>query len=289
MSKASAPYRDAFLRGLREHGYVSGKDFTLYERFAEGKNERLPSLAAELVDLKMDLIFAGTTPTVSAVQQATGTIPIVFVAVADPVRSGFAVSVARPGRNITGLSNFAGDLAPKRLELLKEMLPKLSRIGLLVNPDNTLSTGMVQPLQLVAKGIGLQLVAVNSRTSEDIAPAISSMARQRLDAVFVSGDAYHFAQRRQISDAAIKNRIASVFPYRECVEAGGLMSYGTDTLDPFRRAAGYVDKILKGAKPGDLPIEQPSKFELAINLKTAKTLGIMIPQSLLIRADQVIE
>ena len=281
--------RDAFLRGMQDLGYVNGQDFIVHERLAQGENERLPGLAAELVKLKVDLIIASTTPAVIAAQRATSTIPIVFLFVADPVRSGFAESVGRPGRNITGLSNFSADLTAKRLELLKEMVPNLSRVALLVNPDNPFAAQALSRVQPVANSIGLRLIVVNSRTPEEIAPAFASMVRERIGAVVVTADTYHFGQRQRIADAANKYRIPSSFPTREYVEAGGLMSYGIDGLYQPRRIAAYVDKILKGANPGELPIEQPTTLELVINLKTAKALGITVPKSIQFRADRVIE
>ena len=288
-SRDTEPYRDAFVKGLTERGYVNGKDFILHERIAEGDNARLPALAAELVNLKVDVIFAGTTPVVSALQQAGATMPIVFVLVSDPVKSGFAESLARPGRNITGMTNFAIDLTPKRLELLKELMPALSRVAILVNPHNPLSAGAVQRWQPAAKNLGLTLVGVNSRTAEEISPAFATMARERIGAVLITGDTFHFGQRREIAQATIKHKLASISPNGDFVEMGGLVSYGVDLLDPCRRAAAYVDKILKGARPGDLPIEQPTKFEMFVNRKTAKALGIAIPQSILVRADRMIE
>ena len=288
-SRETVPFRDAFLLAMSNLGYVAGKDLLLTERYADGKVEGLHGLAADLVQLKVDLIFTATAQAVGAVQRATTSIPIVFVAVSDPVKLGFAESVARPGRNLTGLSNFAGDLAPKRLELLKETLPTLSRVALLVNPGNPNSPGLIKRVQTAAESIGLQVVTVDSQSPEDIEFAFSSMRRERAGAVLVSGDTYHFEQRARIAEAAMKRRIASIFPFRECAEAGGLMSYGTDVAHQFRQAATYVDKILKGAKPGELPIEQPTRFDFVVNLKTAKAMGLAIPPTVLLRADRVIE
>jgi putative tryptophan/tyrosine transport system substrate-binding protein len=281
--------KGAFLRGMLELGYASGKNFVLVERYADGKNDRLAGLAAELVQLNVDLIFAPTVQAVSAAQQATTSIPIVFVAVSDPVKSGFADTVARPARNLTGLSNFAGELAPKRLELIKTLLPKLSRIAILVNPDNPLAAGNVRAAQAAAERLGLRVVPVNAATADQIELAFAAAVRERVGSILVTGDVYHFSLRERIAVTAAKHRIALISPFREYAEAGGLMSYGTDVAYQFRYAATYVDKILRGARPGDLPIEQPAKFELVINRRTATAIALAIPQELLLRADRVIE
>jgi len=283
------PYFAEFRQGLLQLGYVEGKNLVLEERNADGRNERLGELTAELVRSNVDVILASTTNAASAAQRVTATVPIVFVAVSDPVTSGFAVSLAQPGRNMTGLSNFAGDLAPKRLELLKAVMPQLSSVAFLVNPGNPLYAGLLTRLRSAADRVGLQLLPVNSASSGEIDTAFATMQRESAFAVVIGGDVYHFQQRTQVADAAIKHRIASISPFREYAEAGGLMSYGTNIAAQFRRIATYADKILKGAKPGDLPIEQPAVFEFVINLKTAKALGIAIPQSVLLRADRVIE
>jgi putative ABC transport system substrate-binding protein len=283
------PLKGEFLRGLLELGYGSGKDFVLVERYAGGKTDRLAGLAAELVQLNVDLIFTTTVQAVSAAQQATAGIPIVFVAVSDPVKAGFADSVARPGRNLTGLSNFAGDLAPKRLELIKTFLPKITRVAILVNPDNPFAAGNLRSAQAAAEHMGLHVMAVNAATANEIEPAFAAVMRERAGAILVTGDVYHFGLRERIAAAAAKHRIALIAPFREYAEAGGLMSYGTDVAYQFRRAATYVNKILRGARPGDLPIEQPAKFELVINRKTAVTLALAVPQEFLLRADRVIE
>ena len=283
------PYLAEFRKGMLALGYVEGTHFVLAPRNADGKNERLAELAGELLQSKVDIILASTTNAASAAHRATGSVPIVFLAVSDPVASGFADSVARPGGNMTGLSNFAGDLAPKRLELLKAVFPQLSTVAFLVNPGNPLYVGLQEKLRAAAAHAGLQLMPVNSATSEEIEPAFAAMRRERIAAVVIGGDVYHFQQRLQIANSAIKYRIASISPFREYAEAGGMMSYGTDVAAQFRRIAIYVDKILRGAKPGDLPIEQPAVFEFAVNLPTAKALGVTIPQSVLLRVDRVIE
>lgn len=286
----SVPYRAAFLDGMRERGYVLGKNFVLIERYADNRYARLPALAKELVRLEVELIFTGTVQATRAAQHATATLPIVFVAVFDPVKAGFANSLARPGRNLTGMSNLAVDLGPKRLELLQELVPKLTRVAILLNPTNPYFTGKVtKRTQAAADRLGLKLEVVKAGTPEGIEPAFATMARERIAAVYVTGDVLFYAQRKRVAAAALQHRIASIFPFRECTEAGGLMSYGTDVDYQMRHAATYVDEILKGAKPGALPIEQPEKFQLVINLKTAKALGLKIPETLLLQAGKVID
>lgn len=283
------PFRAAFQRGMLDLGYVGAKDFLTVERYAEGRSDRLPGLAADLVQIRVDLIFASTVQAVRAAQQATASIPIVFVAVSDPVKAGFADSVARPSRNLTGLSNFAGDLVPKRLELLRTLLPKLSRVALLVNPGNPLAADNIKGAQAAAEQLGMQVEAVNAATAAEIDLAFASAVRGRAGAMLVTGDVFHFGMRERIAAAAAKHRIALIAAFREYTEAGGLLSYGTDVAYQFRHAATYVDKILRGAKPGDLPVEQPARFELVVNRKTATAIALSIPQELLLRADRVIE
>jgi putative ABC transport system substrate-binding protein len=239
--------------------------------------------------MKVDLIFAATVQAVRAAQQATASIPIVFVAVSDPVKAGFADSVARPSRNLTGLSNFAGDLVPKRLELARTLLPKHSRVAILVNPGNPLAEGNIKGAQAAAEQLGMQVRPVNAATADEIEPAFAAAARERAGAMIVTGDVFHFGLRERIAAAASKHRIALIAAFREYTEAGGLLSYGTDVAYQFRHAATYVAKILRGAKPGDLPVEQPARFELVVNRKTATAIGLAIPQELLLRADRVIE
>jgi putative ABC transport system substrate-binding protein len=279
----------AFLQGMRELGYVEGKNLIIERRLAEGKVERLPDLAAELVQLKVDVIVtAGAQPT-SAAHKATTTIPIVMGNSIDPVGSGFIVSLARPGGNITGLSNLIGDLSPKHFEMLRSMVPKLSRVAILMNPTNSGHAMILKTVQTAAQKSGVKILPVQARSPQEIESAFSTMTKHNAEAVIVANDAFLNQQRRQIAELAAKNRLASVAAVREYVEAGGLMSYGPNFVESYRRAATYVDKIFKGAKPGDLPVEQPTKFELVINHKTAKALGLTIPQSLLISADKVIE
>ena len=261
-------------------------------RSAEGKLERLPALAAELVALKVDVIVAASTLAALAAKQATRTLPIVFAAAGDPVTSGLVTSLARPGGNVTGLSFFSPELVGKCLEQLKQAVPEVSRVAVLWQPGGPgerTEKDMLKAAEVAARALGVRLQFVEARGPEDFDRAFSDMTRARAGALTVLPSTMFFNERRRLVDLAAKNRLPAVYPWREYVEAGGLMSYGPNVPDLFRRAATYVDKILKGAKPGDLPVEQPTKFELVINLKTAKALGLTIPQSLLQRADQVIE
>ena len=283
------PYYDAFVQGMRALGYVDGKNLIIEWRFADGKYERLPGLATESVRLKLEVIVTHGTPSVEALQRATSTIPIVHAAVGNPVVSGFAASLARPGGNITGLSLMSIDVNPKRLDLLKIMMPGLSRTAVLVNPGNSTLPADLKSVQVAAQQIGVNVLPVDARTPEQIERGFAAMRRERADAVIVLGDSFFVGQRRQIAELAAQNRLPSMFYYREDVQAGGLMSYGQNLADHYLRAATYVDKVLKGAKPSELPIEQPTKIHLAINRKTAKALGLAIPQELLLRADEVIE
>ena len=282
-------YYDAFMQGMRELGYVEGKNIVIEWRFADAKFERLPGLAAELVQMKLEVIATHSAPAIQALQQATSTIPIVAANMSDPVGDGFAASLARPGRNITGLSVMNIDLTPKRFELLKLVMPGLSRAAVLVNPGTPSHPFVLKSVQAAALQLGVKVLPVDARTPEEIERSFAAMRRERADAVIIPADAFFLGQRRQITELAARSRLPSMFAFREEVEAGGLMSYGQNLTDSFRRAATYVDKILKGAKPDDLPIEQPTKIHLAINRKTAKVLGIAIPQDLLLRADEVIE
>jgi len=280
---------DAFTQGIRELGYVEGKNLVVEWRFADGKYERLSSLATELVRLKLEVMVSHSTPGIQALQKATNTIPIVAAVVGDPVASGFAASLARPGGNITGLSNIPVDLSPKHIELLKLMMPALSRTAVLVNPGNLSHPAILKGVHAAAQQLGVKILPVDARNSEEIERGFSEMKRERADGVIILGDSLFVGQRRQIIDLSARNPLLSMFYFREDVEAGGLMSYGQNLADFYRRAATYVDKILKGAKPAELPIEQPTKIHLAINRKTAKALGLVIPQELLLRADEVIE
>ena len=279
----------AFREGMRELGYVEGKNLVIEWRFAEGRSDLLSVLAAELVQMKVDVIMTSGTPVVRAVQKATNTIPIVMGTVTDPVGSGFVKSLAHPGGNITGLSNIAADISPKLLEMLLDMVPKLSRVAVLVNPANPAHTTVLKNVQAAAQRTGVMVLSFEAQASQEIENAFSQMAHQKAGALIVTRDPFFNPQVRQIAKLAAKHRLPSIAGIREYVESGGLMSYGPNLADYFRRAATYVDKILKGAKPADLPVEQPTKFELIINGKTAKALGLKIPQSLLISADKVIE
>jgi putative ABC transport system substrate-binding protein len=280
---------DAFRAGLRDHGYVDGQNIVIDCRWAEGTSKRLDNLAADLVHSKVDLILAWSTPAVIAAKRATSTIPIVMVSVADPVGSGFIASLARPGGNITGVTNFDADLAAKRFQLLKEVLPNLSQMIALRNATNPSANLQYKETQAAARSLGIELQFVDVRSPKELESAFSAMAKARVGAITVLADPMFTSQRKQIADLAIRSRIPTVFARNENTEAGGFMSYGPTLTDQFHHAATYVDKILKGAKPAELPVERPTRMELVINLKTAKALGLTIPQSLLIRVDRVIE
>ena len=282
------PY-GVFLKGLRDLGYVEGKNIVIEWRFAEGKYERLPGLAAELVGLKVDVLAVVNTTVIRAARQATGTIPIVMLNSSDPVGSGFVASLARPGGNITGLSNLIGDIAPKYVELLTIVVPKLSRVAVLLNPANTQHRSTFSNIQAAAAKVGIRTFPMEAETLQQVETAFAAAVQQRAGAIIVAIDARFTDYLPQIVGLAARNRMPAMFPDRGYVEAGGLMSYGQDFGESYRRAAAYVDKILKGAKPAELPVEQPTKFELVINRKTAKALGLAIPQELLLRADKVIE
>ena len=289
---AERVYTDSLLSlstGLRELGYVEGKNIVFKYRFAEDKYERLPDLAAELVRDKVDVIVVHSTPGARAAKQATRTIPIVMVNVADPVGAGLVASLARPGGYITGVSNIDVGLAAKRLELLKEVLPKLSLVGVLRNPNNLSGEPQFRETQAAARSLGIEVQLFDVRDRRELENAFSVMAKARADAFTVMGDPLFLSQQKHIANLATTKRLPSVFARNENVEAGGLMSYGPTFADQFRQAATYVDKIFKGQKPGDLPVENPTRMYLVINLKTAKALGLTIPPSLLQRADQVIE
>jgi putative ABC transport system substrate-binding protein len=282
---------EAFRQGLRDLGYVEGRNVVIEYRDAEGKFERLPALAAELVALKVDVIVAGGTPHALAAKQATRTLPIVFIGAGDPVTSGLVTSLARPGGNVTGLSMLTPELVGKRLELLKQAVPRVSRVAVLWQPGDygeRTEKDILKEAEVTARALGVRLQVVEARGPQDFDRAFSDMTRARAGALIVLGSSMFFTERRRLVDLAAKNRLPAVYSARDSVDAGGLMAYGPNLADMFRRAATYVDKILKGAKPGDLPVEQPTKFELVINLKTAKALGLSIPESLLKRADEVI-
>ena len=281
-----------FRQALRELGYVEGRNIVIEYRWAEGRVERFPALAAELVRLKVDLIVAVATPHARAAKQATTTIPIVAWAMQDPVKDGLVASLARPGGNVTGLTFLGPELVPKRLQLLKEAVPGVSRVAGLWHPGGYAEgtkQDMVNEVEGAARGLGLQLQLVGAEAPHDLDSAFSTMARGRADALIQLPSPMFYGERRRIVDLAAKHRLPAMYNAREFVDLGGLMAYGASLPDLARRAASYVDKILKGAKSADLPVEQPTKFELVINLKTAKALGLTIPQSVLVRADEIIK
>ena len=278
-----------FREGLRELGYQDGRNIAVEYRWAEGKYERFPALIAELLAAKVDVIVTAGTPAAIAVKNATTTVPLVMVAVGDPVGTGLVPSLARPGGNLTGLSSIAPDLEGKRLELLREVVPKLAHVGVFFNPANLFHEVSMQHARAAGKALGIKLLPLAVRVSQDLDDAFASILKERPDALLVLADRVYLHDRKRMTDFALQHRLPNANAHTEMVEAGGLMSYGPSYEDMHRRAAHYVDKILKGAKPGDLPIEQPKKFDLKINLKTAKALGLTIPQTLLTRADEVIE
>ena len=291
-SGANPHLREAFRQGLRDLGYVEGRNVVIEYRDAEGKPERLPALATELVALKVDVIVAASTAAALAAKQATRTLPIVFPVVADPVTEALVTSLARPGGNVTGSSNLAPELVGKRLEQLTQAVPGVSRVAVLWHPGNLgdlTEKDMLKAAEVAARALGVRLQFFEARGQEDFNRAFLGMTRARAGALTVLASSMFFGERSHLVDLAAKNRLPAVYTSREYVDAGGLMSYGPNQAELYRRAATYVDKILKGAKPGDLPVEQPTKFELIINLKTAKVLGLTIPQPVLGRADQIIE
>jgi putative ABC transport system substrate-binding protein len=278
----------AFAQRLRELGWVEGRTIAIEYRRAAGRNERLAEIAAEFVQLKMDVIVAGGTPPVLAAMQATSIIPIVFASAGDPVGTGLVASLARPGGNVTGLSVLAVDLAGKRLDLLREVVSGFGRLAIMGNVGNPIILNELAELQAAAGRLGLQVDRLEIQRPQDIAPAFEAV-KGRADAVYVCQDLLTVGNRMRINTLALGARLPVMHASREHIEAAGLMSYGPNFLDLYRRAGDYVDKILRGAKPGDLPVEQPTKFELVINLTTARALGLTIPESLLARADEVIE
>jgi putative ABC transport system substrate-binding protein len=286
---ANSARTEAFRQGLRELGYVEGKKILIEWRSAEGKADRLPTLAAELVRLKVDIIITGGPTSNRAAKEVTITIPIVMAFDNDPVGNGFVASLARPGGNITGLSTLAPEISGKQLELLKEIVPRLSRVAILGVSTNPGDTQSLRETELAAGALGVKLQYVDVRDRKDIETAFRVASKGRADAVLVLAGSIFNSHRTQVVELALKSRLPAVYPYPEFVEDGGLMTYSVSITDLFRRAATYVDKILKGTKPADLPVEQPTKFELIINLKAAKQLGLTIPPSVLARADKVIK
>jgi putative ABC transport system substrate-binding protein len=279
-----------FRQGLKDLGWVEGQNILIEWRFAGGRAERLPELAAELVRLRVDLIVAPSTPTAVAAKNATTTIPIVMVAPADPVELGLVASLARPGGNITGLTSMIGqEIAGKQFELLKEAVPKVSRMAVLWNPATPGNALALREAENAARALGVEPQVLEARSPDDFEGAFAAMSRKRAGALLVLADVMFTTHRRRLAALAATSRLPAMYGTRQFVDDGGLVSYGYNTFDNFRRAAAYVDKILKGAKPRDLPIERPTRFELVINRKTAKALGLTIPAALLARADQVID
>ena len=283
-----ADYYGAFPRRMRELGYVEGRNLAILWRFADGHYERLPGLAADLVRERVDVMLALGPPGALAAQRATTTIPIVFVVSNDPVAAGLVQSLARPGGNVTGLFNLGGDLVAKHLEMLRRIQPRLTRVGLLVNPSNPAHAAIQASAEAAARQAALELVAVPARTAPEIAGAFATMTAQRAEAVVIVLDPLFIQQVPEIARLSARHALASIFPNREYAEAGGLVSYGWNQEDIYRRAAGYVDRILKGASPATLPVEQPTKLELVVNAKTAQALKLALPPSLLASVDSVI-
>ncbi len=281
----------AFRQGLSEAGFVEGQSVAIEYRWAEGRFDRLPELATDLVRRRVSVIAApGNTTAALAAKAATGTIPIVFGVSEDPVKFGLVASLARPGGNATGIDYFTTEIVAKRLGLLRELLPRATRVAVLLNPANVTNAQMtLQELEAAARAMALQIQIFNASTSSEIDSAFAALVRRRPDAVFVAPDSFYNTRREQLSTLAARHAIPAVYAVRDYVEAGGLMSYGPDIAEMFHRVGAYTGKILNGKRPEDLPVEQVAKFELVINLKTAKTLGLTIPPSLLLRADEVIQ
>jgi putative tryptophan/tyrosine transport system substrate-binding protein len=277
-----------FVKRLRELGWIEGQNFAMEYRWAEGRLDRYADIAAELVGQKVDVIVTYSTPAVIAIKRTTPTIPIVFVSATDPVGNGLVKSLARPGGNVTGLSNQSADSVGKRLEILRDVIPKLRRLAILCNVGAPNAVLEKEEVQAAARAAGLEVVTMDIRRSDDIASGFETI-KDRADTVYVVMDPVVSTSRTQINTIAVSERLPTLYVFRELVEAGGLMSYGPNQSDQFRRAAEFVDKILRGTKPADIPVEQPTKFDFVINMKTAKALGLDLPQTLLARADEVIE
>jgi len=278
----------AFRQGLLDAGYAEGRDVVIEWRSANGNYDRLPQLAAELIQSKVDVLVVESTPAARVAKDATSSIPIVMAIVSDPVASGLVASLPRPGGNVTGLSSMGIDISAKRLELLKEAIPRLTRVGVVQNPDTPFHARVTEELKAAAPRMSIALSFVAVRTPGEIGPGVSAAGRAHAQALYIIPDALFLKKRTMLFQQASKARLPVMYGEKQWAEAGGLMSYGANYADLFRRSAGYVDKILKGARPADLPIEQPTKFELVVNLLTAKALGITIPESILLRADEVI-
>ncbi len=286
---ASAPYVAAFRQGLSDAGYVEGQNVAIEYRWAEGHYDRLPELAADLVGRKVDLIVASATPGIQAAKGATSVIPIVFTAVGDPVTDGFVASLARPGGNLTGVSLLGGELTPKRLELLSELVPQARVIALLANPNNPVTEPMIRGVQEAARTRGLQLAILKAATDGETDAAFASLVQLQARALIVGSDPFFVGRREQLVALASRHGVPTIYFEREFAASGGLISYGTSLTGVNRLVGIYAGKILNGAKPADLPVQQPTTFELVVNLKTAKALGLTVPQALLARADEVIE
>jgi len=288
-SASTSPARhEAFRQGLRDLGYVEGKNIVIEQRWADGKFDRLPALVAELVRLKADIIVTGGPQATRPAKQATSTIPIVMAQDPDPVGNRFVASLAQPGGNITGLSTLAPEISGKQLELLKEIVPRLSHVAVFGTSINSGNAQNLREVELTAKAFGVKLQYLDVLSPKDIETAFRAASKGRADAVLMLPGSVLVLQRAQLTDLAAKNRLPAIYPQADYMEAGGLMYYGANTADLFRRAATYVDKILKGAKPAELPVEQPTKFEFIINLKAAQKIGLTIPPNVLARADKVI-
>jgi putative ABC transport system substrate-binding protein len=287
--EATAPLLEALAAGLRDLGYVEGRNLLFERRFANGRLERLPPLAAELVRLRMDVIVGGANPGIAALKEATATLPIVMAHPVDPIGAGFIATLAHPGGNLTGLSFDAGpETGAKRLQMLKEIVPTLSRVAILRQAESGTGAALAA-MEAAARTLGVTLQVAEIRTLDGVEGAFRTMARGRAEALVIQGGPLTWARRQQIADLALRHRLPSTHSLREYAQAGVLLTYGPSITDLYRRAAGYVDKLLKGAKPADLPVEQPTTFELVINLRTAKALGLTIPASVLARADEVIQ
>jgi ABC-type uncharacterized transport system substrate-binding protein len=285
----ATPWEHAFRQGITDLGWVEGKNIQIESRYSDGQNSRLPALAADLVRLRVDVIVTSITPDTLAAKEATSEIPIVMASVADPVGSGFVNSLARPGGNITGMTNIAPELAGKSLDLLKETVPKLTRVAMLWDPTGPVSAVGWKESQTPARALGLQLYSVEVHNVNDFERAFTKAVRARIGAVAIGPNALVSRNLKQVADLAIRSRLPSIYGLPDFAEFGGLMAYGPDRSDLFRRAATYVDKILRGRKPTDLPVERPTKFEFVINLRTAKQIGLTIPPNVLARADRVIK
>ena len=280
---------DAFLQGLRDLGYVEGQSVAIHWRFSSQQDDQLPGLASDLVSRKVDVIVTTTTPATLAAQRATGTIPIVMAGLADPVRSGLVASLARPGGNVTGLTQVTGEVYGKRLELLKQTIPGLSRVAVVYNPTNRPSVDDWKETEAAARALGVEVLPVEAPSFTALQSAFSTLIRGRVHGVVVTADAHYVSERARISTLALQAGLPTMYWTREFAEVGGLMTYGTNVPHLYRRAATYVDKILKGARPSDLPVEQPTVFDFVVNLKSAKALSLTIPSSVLIRADEIIQ